>query len=192
MFKFILPIILIGLSITIFFTFTNPFYQDISLLRLESSAYNTALGNSKTLESERDKLTQKYNSIGGENLARLQKFLPESVDNIRLILEVERLAMPYGMALRDVKYEANLQENPRTPGIITGGPVAEAVRKDYGIWNLEFSTEGSYDDLVNFVKDLENNLRIVDIAGVSFASGSGLSTTNYKFSFKVKTYWLRN
>ena len=190
-----MPIILIGVSITLFFTFTSPLYKDISLLRVEVSAYDQALNNSKMLENERDKLTQKYNSIGGENLNRLQKFLPESIDNIRLILEIERLALPYNMVLKDVKYDATQKESLKTgPGIIQGGVIEGEIRKDYGVWNLEFSTEGTYNNFINFVKDIENNLRIVDIAAVSFAtnSGSNFSSDVYKYNFKIKTYWLKN
>lgn len=195
MLRFIVPIILIGVSIATFFTFTNPLFKDINLLRAEVAAYDQALNNSKTLENERDKLTQKYNSIGGENLNKLQKFLPESVDNIRLILEIEKLAIPYGMALKDVKYDAIQKESSKnSPGIISGGIATAETRKDYGIWNLEFSTEGSYNNFIHFIKDIENNLRIVDIASLSFtsSSGSNFSSDVYKFNLKIKTYWLKN
>ncbi|MBY0376730.1 hypothetical protein K2P96_02035, partial [Patescibacteria group bacterium] len=63
MFRFIVPIILISVSIAGFLTFTSPIYNDISGLRAQVSSYNEALGNSKALENEKDKLTKKYNSI---------------------------------------------------------------------------------------------------------------------------------
>ncbi len=193
MMRFIGPVILIGISIALFFAFVSPLYQDLSAIRREVSAYDEALTNSKALESERDKLTQKYNSIGAENLDRLSKFLPESVDNIRLILEIEKLAAPYGMALRDVKYDASVDAAP-VPGAVVGGASAQVSRKGYGVWNLEFSTEGSYDNFINFAKDIENNLRVVDISSVVFSSntGAGASANSYKYNFKIKTYWLKN
>lgn len=195
MFKYIIPAILIGISTALFFTFTGPLYNDIKMLRGEVAAYNEALFNSKALENERDKLTQKYNAIGGENLERLEKFLPESVDNIRLILEIEKLAAPYGMVLKDVKYDASIKEKAApAPGAIAGGAGLPSTRKDYGVWNLEFSTEGTYNNFMNFTKDIENNLRIVDIASVSFSSAgaAGSPSDAYKYSFKIKTYWLKN
>ena len=90
MFRYILPIILIGIAIAGFFTFTNPFYENVLLEREQVASYNEALNNSKALEAERDKLTQKYNSFDPENLSKLQKLLPDNVDNIRLILEIEK------------------------------------------------------------------------------------------------------
>lgn len=189
-----MPTILIGVSIALFFTFTKPLFQDIVLLREEMMAYNQALDNSKALENERDKLTQKYNAIGGENLNKLQKLLPEGVDNIRLILELEKLALPYNMVLRDVQYDATQKDSSVNSGVIQSEAINQNLRKDYGIWNLEFSTEGTYNNFLNFIKDLENNLRIVDIASVSFSSNSSSDILSdiYKYNFKIRTYWLKN
>ena len=206
MMRFIMPIILIGISITVFFVFTDPMYGDVSTLRARVASYNEALENSKALENERDKLTAKYNSIDPENLVKLQKLLPENIDNIRLILEIGQVASPYGMVLKDVKYntttEKDKAKNPNTvaPEGIQGA-VAQSSNKDYGVWDLEFSTTGTYTNFLNFTKDLENNLRIVDISSIEFSSATDTSvkpgTPNtpsnevYKYNFKIKTYWLK-
>jgi Tfp pilus assembly protein PilO len=197
MFRYILPIILIGIAVAGFFILTNPLYKDISLERGQVASYNEALDNSKALEAERDKLTQKYNSFDPENLSKLQKLLPDNVDNIRLILEIEKIASPYGMVLKDVKYNVTDDDTttPQAVGAIQGG--GNSLPKDYGIWNLEFSTQGTYNNFVNFVKDLENNLRIVDISSVQFSSNVGMGLNPslpeaYKYGFKIRTYWLKN
>src|SRR5690349_1065682 len=97
MLRLIAPLILIGGAIVGFFALVSPLYKDITALKQEVAAYNQALDNSKALENERDKLTKKYNSIDPANLEKLEKMLPDSVDNIRLILEIEKIAAPYGM-----------------------------------------------------------------------------------------------
>jgi Tfp pilus assembly protein PilO len=196
--RFILPIILIGIAIAGFFMFTRPFYENISALRLEAASYNEALANSKALENERDKLTAKYNSISAENLMKVQKLLPDNIDNIRLILEIEKIASPYGMVLKDVRYDTNepAKSAASTAGGVQGGGLPAGPQKDYGVWNLAFSTSGTYSNFLNFSRDLESNLRIVDIASVSFSSADTDLKTNptgvYKYDFKIKTYWLKN
>lgn len=202
MMRFITPIILIGIAVSLFFLFTNPIYSDISNLRTEIASYDAALDNSKALENERDKLTAKYNAINPDNLTKLQKLLPENVDNIRLILEIEQIASPFGMTLKDVKYNATNTTNTPTNGgtVVQGGGVAKLAPKDYGIFDLEFSTSGTYNNFINFTKALESNLRIVDISSIAFSS-SGVATgantkinspETYKYDFKIKTYWLKN
>ncbi|MFA6300799.1 MAG: hypothetical protein WC609_00420 [Candidatus Paceibacterota bacterium] len=204
-----MPIILISASIGIFIILTSPIYNDISTLNAQVASYDTALDNSKALENQRDMLVAKENSISVENMDRLEKFLPQNVDNIRLILEIEEIAKPYGMTLKDIKYDAAADKSTtgNTAGtpVVQGGRTAEIAPKDYGIFNLEFSTTGTYVNFVNFTKALESNLRVVDISSISFSSDSfatsgtatGVSTNMnsseiYKYNFSINTYWLKN
>lgn len=196
--RFITPVILIAIAFAIFFVFATSLWQDIALLRTQASAYNEALNNSKALENERDKLTVKYNSISPENLEKLEKLLPENVDNIRLILEIGEIASPYGMVLKDVKYNTTEEVPPEAAGAIGAAqPPRVATRGDYGVWDLEFSTNGTYANFLNFVRALESNLRIVDISSIEFSSNVNVGANPalpeaYRYSFKIKTYWLKN
>ena len=209
MMRFIMPVILIGISITVFFVFTNPIYSEISKLNAQVASYDEALGNSRKLEDKRDTLTQKLNAINPENLMKLQKLLPDNIDNIRLILEIEQIALPYGMTLKDIKYNATTDGTDATSKTSATGttavkasPASKALsNKNYGIWDLEFSTTGSYNNFLNFTRNLESNLRIVDISSIQFSSGgtsgpaSGANSAqsdSYKYDFKIRTYWLKN
>ena len=211
MIRFIMPVILIGISLAVFFVFANPIYNDIGLQKAQVASYDEALNNSKALENARDTLTQKYNSISPDDLVRLQKLLPDNIDNIRLILEIEQIATPYGMALKDVKYNATTDTTSATTGAaaaVQGGGVAtQSALKNYGTWDLEFSTTGAYSNFLSFLQDLESNLRIVDISSIQFSSsgssvssGAGVSSgavsspssESYSYNFKIKTYWLKN
>jgi Tfp pilus assembly protein PilO len=192
--RFLLPIILVGASIAIFLVFVSPFYAEISDLKAQIASYDQALSNSKALENERDKLTQKFNSITTTDLERIKKLLPENVDNIRLILEIEKIASPFGMALRDVRYNPTEKKDDASTGIQSN--VSASSQKEYGVWDLEFATAGTYSNFLNFIKALESNLRIVDISSIEFSSDSATGTagqsSSYKYSFKIKTYWLKN
>lgn len=205
MMRFIMPVILIGISVAVFFMFSNSLYNDIGGLRAQVESYDSALSNSKALENERDKLTAKENSINPDDLAKLRKLLPENIDNIRLILEIEQIALPFGMALKDVKYNAATDVAKSSTGggaaVTQGGKAAQSTPKDYGVWDLSFSTTGAYSNFLNFTRALENNLRIVDISSISFSSSTpgGLnpisnspSLESYKYDFKIRTYWLKN
>ena len=198
--RFLMPIVLIGIAIAVFFTLTDTTYKGISTLNAEVASYNQALDNSKALENERDKLTSKYNSIDKENLMKLEKFLPSSVDNIRLILEIEQIALPYCMVLKDVKYSTTPDAaTDTTKVVVQGGAAAKVAPKDYGIFDLEFSISGSYSNFINFTKDIESNLRMVDISSITFSSDANINPNSkivpseiYKYDFKIKTYWLKN
>lgn len=203
--RFITPIILIGMSIGIFFVFTNSIYGDISTLRVQEASYNEALNNSKALENQRDVLTAKYNAISPDDLQKLQKLVPDNIDNIRLILEIEQIAAPYKMVLKNIQYNPTSTTQSAVPGAVaTPGSVspvaAQSSGKNYGTWDLEFSTSGSYDNFLNFTRALDSNLRIVDISSVDISPSNGTTSTPgstsssdaYTYNFKIKTYWLEN
>ena len=124
--------------------------------------------------------------------------MPDNVDNIRLILEIGEIAKPYGMVLSDVKYDASVSSNTKGVANVVAGAGQNNLNSNYGILDLEFSTQGTYDNFLSFLNDLEHNLRIVDISSIEFSSDTGSSTTSsqqndiYKYSFKIKTYWLKN
>jgi Tfp pilus assembly protein PilO len=195
MLRLIAPFILIGGAIVGFIALVSPVYDEITLLKAQVGAYNQALDNSKALENERDKLAKKYNSIDPANLDKLEKLLPDSVDNIRLILEIEKIASPYGMVLKEVKYDTLVKDSTEDNVVQAGAIGVNESARDYGLWNLSFSTEGTYANFLNFIRDLESNLRIVDISSIQFSSvdsallGKGEA---YKYSFTIKTYWLKN
>ncbi len=194
MLRLIAPIILIGGAIVGFVALVSPMYEEIGGLKAQVASYNEALDNSKALEQERDKLTKKYNSIDPANLERLEKLLPDNVDNIRLILEIEKIATPYGMVLKEVKYDTITKEEQKGT-VVQAGEASLSDSKEYGLWNLEFSTEGTYANFLSFIKDLERNLRIVDISSIQFSSVDNTTASKgdtYKYGFKIKTYWLKN
>jgi Tfp pilus assembly protein PilO len=199
-----MPIILVGIAISLFFMFANPLFNDIGTLNTSMATYNEAMNNSKALENARDTLTAKENAINPDNLIKIQKLLPDNVDNIRLILEIEQIAMPYGMVLKNVKYNATSTNTDTTGAPVAGAVVAggaalvKQASTDYGIFDLEFSTSGTYDNFISFTKDLESNLRIVDISSIAFSSDTNANVNTkitsevYQYDFKIKTYYLKN
>jgi Tfp pilus assembly protein PilO len=197
MFKYLTSVILIGVSIMVLVLLAQPIYKDISDLKTTQVTYNNALDNSKSLEVARNKLTEEYNKITLDNLDRIRKLLPDNVDNIRLILEIEKIAFPYGMALKDVRYNSAPADSATDKAKTGGRSGGDTRSQKYGSWDLEFSVSTNYTNFLNFTKDLEKNLRIVDITSLQFDSAGSLNANRsapdiYRFNYKIKTYWLKN
>ncbi|MFA6397737.1 MAG: hypothetical protein WDK96_02730 [Candidatus Paceibacterota bacterium] len=196
--RFILPIILIGVSITAFLGFINPNYTTAKSLQAEVDTYNSALTNAKELQKARDSLNEKYTSFSESDLEKLKRLLPDNIDNIRLIIEIRGIANQYGMEIQDPKYDVLKKEAP-IQGQATTETAASIAEKNkgYGSFDLSFSTSGTYNNFINFIKDVEKSLRVVDISSVTFSSetGGGLipkSSDFYKYDIKVKTYYLKS
>ena len=140
--------------------------------------------------------------------------LPNTVDNIQLILEIQEEASKRGIIVKNVEFEPEqfaeqtaedvvLPEGD-TAGNSTSRDRATTTRrsatlednKDYEAFELEFSVEGSYDDFVSFMKLMERSLRLVDINSISFTPGTSekdkVYTDDYKYLFRINTYRLRD
>lgn len=194
-----------------FFLITSPIYDDISLLQAEAEVYNQALENSANLQRERDRLTTKYNSFSVEDIEKLEKMLPNSVDNIQLILEIQEEASKRGIVVKNVEFEPEQFLEQNDPAAATPTPAnntasgqaaaagntpATAARnrtgrtastddnKDFEAFELEFSVEGSYSDFVAFMKLMERSLRLIDINTISFTPGASEKDKKYTDDYK--------
>ena len=192
--RFIVPIILLALSIGLFVEYTNPAYQSLQAERTLASQYDTALANAKTLDQTRDDLNAKYRAIPQDSLDRLSELLPDNADNIRLIIDIQQMAESYGMTLSSIKFDSNAVGAPGTAaGQLSAASPASVAQsaKDYGIFNLEFTTTATYANFQSFLKDIESSLRLTDIQSIQFSAPDPIKGTT-TFTVQLNTYWLKS
>ncbi len=182
-------------AIGLFIFYTDGTYKEVSALRQTQSAYSEALQNSRKLLAVRDQLASKYNALSREDRDRLEKLMPDNVDNIRLILNIDKVAKQYGMLPSDIKFDASATDQKRnTDGTTQPRTPAEAreLNNPYGTFNLEFSVTGTYPKFLAFLHDLEQSLRLIDVEAVAFAAaGPNDPLGSYRYTFKIQTYWLK-
>lgn len=198
MFRLIIPVTLIGVALGTFFLFTDKTYKEGRSLMEKSASYEEALKNARQLKETRDTLNNKYNTFSKTDLDKLNKILPDNVDNIKLILDIQRIAQTYGMDIQNIKFDASVTGEKKEDGAqVVQSSAQLANKKDYGIFEMQFvTTRASYSNFVSFVKDLEKSLRVVDVNSITFSSTESVGTSQassdmYKYEFKVKTYWLK-
>jgi Tfp pilus assembly protein PilO len=198
--KLIFPILFLIIAVALFFVMVDPLYKEVKQLKTDMSTYSIALNNSTELQKVRDSLLETYKNVKKEDKDRLIHLLPTTINNIELILEIEKIANLHGMPIGNIKFETKNLENQetKTDNII----VAENDPADYlpyGIFPMEFVIEGKYETFVSFLKDLEHNLRLVDIKSISFdvpnvivsPTPSVTDSNIYSYTLKVDTYWLK-
>jgi Tfp pilus assembly protein PilO len=178
--KFLVPLICLGIAGALFFGFIDPTYTHLKALQVEESSYDQALTRSKDLQTVRDQLLARYNTFSQNDLARLEKLIPDHVDNVRLILDLDAMASRYGMHVKSVSIKADPTATAR--GQI--GPNDQA----YESVVLSFSVSGSYDTFRSYLADLEKSLRLVDVVGLAFSANQ---TGFYDYTLNVQTYWLK-
>jgi hypothetical protein len=215
--RYIFLIILIIASIGVFVAVILPRYGVIKTTRTDIAAYNANLATAGRLQQSRDALVAQYNNIQKSDLDGIKTLLPDSVDNIRLIIQLDSLATKNGLSsLRNVTYSPDQIATPKTPtapitnptGAVTPTPPAgtsmplasstvdpASAQRTYGQFVISFQTSGQYSNFLSFLSDLEQNLRLVDVTDVAFtpASDGSTQTAASSLTYKVtlKTYWLK-
>lgn len=118
--------------------------------------------------------------------------MPNTVDNIRLIIDTQNIALTHGMTLKDIKYDARAQSTATSAAASQTSPSQVAAnQKDYGTFELEFSVTGSYQNFLAFLGDIEQSLRLVDVESVTFQAPEAGSSA-MKYVVRIRTYWLKS
>lgn len=183
--KNLTPIIFIVLAIGIFFVVVDPQYQEIQKLLEVKEDNDKLLSKATELREKREVLTSKYKNISEEERDQLNKVLPETVDNVRLILDIDNIARKYGIILKGITISGGLEEAGSE-----SNQIIDKTDKQYGVISLGFSFSSSYADFKSFMIDLENSLRIVDITAFEINSDNPQNGL-YNYSIDLNTYWLR-
>lgn len=201
--KLILPVTLLVIVGFFSFLIVKPLYGEVKQLKSEVSTYSLALNNSNELQKTRDSLVDKYKNIKKEDKERLNHFLPNTIGNIELILEIEKIANLHGMPIKNIKFESMTANGKGKGATDSTTVVAEGNPADllpYGIFPMGFVVEGNYDSFLLFLNDLEHNLRLIDIKNIGFTvpqptatptTGDKINPNIYSYSFNVEAYWLK-
>lgn len=176
--KLLTPAILILIAIALFVVYIKPAYSRIQDTQVEEERFDELLSRSNELKSMRDQLLEEYNSFSDSDVDRLTKFLPDNVDNIKLLIELDGIATRHGMVIRDVTFDE-------------GGDSESELntrKEEIGQLSVGFVVSASYDRFVDFLTDLEKSLRLVDVDTIRFDTGESEDFSEYNVS--LRTYWL--
>ncbi len=171
----------------IFFWYTKPTYDSVQSVKDEASQYDAALAKAAELQQLKATLLQRYNSFNPADLDRVQKLLPDHVDNVALILDLDNLAARYQMPIENVDVSTPAS-TASTNGVATIG----ASGQKYDSVTIRFSTRGSYTDFLSLMRDLEQSLRVVDLVSLTIQPSAAIGTeAQYGYELTLRTYWLK-
>lgn len=176
--SFLIPIILFIASLGTFFLYANPTYQTIKAESVQAKTISEANANAVSLRAARGQLLDQMNAISIDDRSRLIKALPDNIENVDLIININNIALLHNMKIKGAKVgEPN-----------TSDPAAGPNTSKYGTIALSFTVSTTYDEFLSFMKDLEASLRLVDVSNLSF---SATDNGKYDFNITLQTYWLK-
>jgi hypothetical protein len=200
--KLFFPIVLILAAIGIYTSFTAPHYEIVKELMVRSQDYQKVFDDADKLLGRRDGLIVKLNKIKSSDKVRIAKLIPDSIDNVRLVIDInDGITSRYGVGIKNIRFE-NAQEDKTGQGgaqqsatLINTAKTARrdvpniTENKDYNSVTLNFSIVAPYGTFLKILRDLESSLRIVDVTSISFRSTD--TSDVYQYDVGIKTHWLK-
>ena len=177
--KFFTPIILIVITVILYFTWISPTYGEVGQLKDKQAQLADALDKAQQVQTLIANLQASFSSVPQDQIARLTKMVPNDVDNIRLLIEINNIAQREGMTIDSLNIPPKPTAAPGTVGGSSGS---------YGTFTFGFTAHGTYDQFIAFLGQLAANLRLSDIATLSF---SATDKGNYDYAITLNTYWIQ-
>ena len=198
------PIILLILALGIYFTFTRSKVETLKSIKNVNAGYQEAINNSEKLIKTRDSILKAFNEISENDRQRLEKMLPNNIDNVRLTLDVKSIGLGRGLLLKNVKTNApnintsivptnNTTSNTSNSigsnsGSMGRTPMSVTLPSNFDTVTLSFNVTTDYKTFMELLNDLETSLRIIDISKITLTAND---TNLYDYGVEIKTYWLK-
>lgn len=184
----LLPILAIALAAGVFFGYVHPTYVNkIVALQTEIKNDNDALAGAKAFTNKEAALALEENQIPPEQLARLAQFLPDGVDNVQLILDLDALAARSGVQLSGFNVRESSQEQNAASSTSFSVLSQSSAGNATNSLDLSVTATGSYSAFRSFLAGVELSLRPLD---VTEASVTDSATGIYTYTMNIRLYWL--
>ncbi len=188
--KIIFSLCSLGVAGATLFLYTQPTYDNVKVLENQSSEYSQALAKARELQELIKSLLDRYNSFEPGDLDRLNRSLPDHVDNVRLVLDLDNLASKHRMSLENVAIGQAAKNSSQSASVGAAQPIGKNDQK-YDSLTLSFTMHGTYEDFTAFLKDIESSLRIVDVVSLGIVPDSSQAVGQYQYDMMIRTYWLK-
>lgn len=176
----LLPIIAFIAALLIFFLYVGPTYSGaIAKKEAAIAADDQALTAASQYAAKENELISAENNIDPAALDRLSGFLPDSANDVGLILDIDALAAKDGLNLTSIDV-ASQQNQPAGGQANSGTP--------YNSLDLTLSATGTYGSFRAFLASIEQSSRLLDIEDLTV---KGSATGVYTYTMTIRLYWLQ-
>ena len=186
--KSLTPVLLISISLGLFYLHISPRYHSIQNFMSEEVQYNEALTKAGELENKRDELLTKYNTFSADKTKRLERLIPDTVNTVKLVADMNNVAAKYGITIKNITTTQQIVDDSQT----IGGKGA-AAKKPYQTTLITFAFAATYPNLIFYLKDLEKSLQLIDVQSVAFQVPSDENGNSgiYPYIVSFQTYSLK-
>jgi hypothetical protein len=196
MFKALTPIFAILIAIGLVLTYVRPTFLAVKATQNETKEYEEAIDIAKQLNQRLSELMSTRASFRSSDLDRLEVMVPDSLDEVSLVLDLDTLARTYDMLISEIAIQeigggqgeraasAALAEDGAEVDV-TVEPVEVPLTKSYKATDISFTVSGTYEDFLAFLESAESSLMFLDVVKLEFDKAE---EDLYAFKVTLRTY----
>lgn len=185
----ILPALAFVLALGIFFAYVNPTWGGpIAATKLAIANDNDALSAAAEYKTRENQLAAAQDAIDPADLARLSTLLPDAVDDVGLILDINALAARSGLLLSNIDVATDADGTTAAPDTSSSGVPSVNSVSPVGSVDLSLTAVGTYTAMQAFLSGVETSARLLDVQDI-LVTGSDTGVYNYQMTMRL--YWLR-
>lgn len=201
--KNLILVVLIFASVGVYFFQTRTLVEHNVQIAQEKERLAEALKITDEYRALSAKLREERDQkIGKGEIDKLDKLLPSSIDNIRLFVDLQKIAADYGLPLDTVNIsgegsDSGKQGESQAPlrQQVQGSQSADGV----GVVKFSFTVKTDLATFKNLLQGMEESLRIFDITDIKISPATEESASQkapvgpvmYTFALSANTYWLK-
>lgn len=188
--------LLLGVGAVAGFSFyLKPEWAAFRSIRQETDVLGQTSEELDVLNRNYQKLLAVINSVSAADIERTRAALPQTQEGAQLLTTLEALANRHGLALKQIDISVTSgQEQPRAgaggrsvPRPNTRTPAPSPAANGVRALPITLSVNGSYEAFKGFLRDLESNLRIIDVEGIAFKAAADQNALDV--TLKIQTYY---
>jgi Tfp pilus assembly protein PilO len=179
----------------LFFTYISPAYDTLQAFRAQVVQLDTALQNSQDLKQQREEKITQMNELPRADVARLMKILPDTLDPVRVIVDLDGLAYQTGVTLDSFDIP-DLVYKPTA-----AGSQAQNASSTNELEQAQFTVLciGQYDSVKQFLRGMETSLGLLDVTSIAIdtkldsrsAQKNTLPPGQVAATVVFQAYWLK-
>lgn len=196
MFRTLTPIIAIIVGLGLLFTYVRPTFEDIRSIQDETEDYAHAIDRADALRQRINELVAKQNSFSTLDLERLEAFLPDTVDEVSLMLDLDALADRHGLIFGNIQVTES-DDQPAAVAVTSQADIDPAAPQDqqasqsvgvaFAPRDISYTVTGTYESFRRYLRDLEQSLTLMDVVELQFTESEG-DLVSYNMTVRVYSF----
>ena len=171
-------------ALVVFFSFITPLYREIKTVRGEQVSRAAQVENQRQIVNEVKKLVASYQE-GGDLQTLVSAAFPLDPNLSESLTQLYGIAQANNLAPRAF----SVTPDPMVQSAARKDVRQQVLLKEIGSTTIRIDLTGTYQDIKNFLRNLETNIRIFDLTTMILQPALKANQNSYTASVTVVAYY---